>query len=251
MKYVVYFDTPIPRSGQSVRTYLQQAGSLGYDHDNGFPWEIWNETLGRPECRLCGLGSRVLELDTPKQAKELAERFAEAYTRYKNVYTVGYHGLTENGNACTPFVTVVRGDINVSEDILERHKHYMAIHKGFADMFLPNLVTRGFPTEGRDSEFTREELFQQIGFILDNLVEEELDQVLGTINSMENMGFVVTDIDLGNYEATIHLTRPAVKDREVYHTCITIVAMNLMTDEDIAALGTVEERARACGVEYA
>lgn len=248
MKFAVFFDTPIPRANTHHRTYLQQAGSLGYKFDRFATWENWDETQDRTTAPICTLDSRILLLDTPKQADEVARNFGDAYTRYKGIHTVGYHGVTENGNACPPFVTVVHGSEDSQQDVAKRHKHWMDLNKAFNSMLLPKLISRSAAEVGRECDFTYGELFDEAQYIFDNLVEEELDQVMGTLNSMANMNFRVTGWDKYAEAMTIHFTRdPSSENEKPFHTTVTICALNLFNEAGIKQLADLAARREAVG----
>lgn len=253
MKFVVYFDTPTPRTNDTVRTYLQEAGSLGYNHAHGHPWEVWDEASGSPISRLASLDSRVLQLDTQAQAEELARNFGEAYTRYPGIYSVGYHGLTENGNACKPFRTVIKGDNTIGQDLKERFRKFNELNDAFESFLMPKLISRSDVEIGRECDFTKEELLGEMRFVLENLVEEEEVLVMGSLNSMFSMNFRCTGWDTYPESICIHFTRDAQNGNEKpFHTSLTITALNLWDEKGIQSLVDLAARRAAVGeVEHA
>lgn len=248
MKFVVYFDTPTPRTGESTRTYLQEPGSLGYKFDRFATWENWDDSQQRHTAHLASLDSRTLQLDTQAQAEELARNFGEAYTRYPGIYSVGYHGLTENGNACKPFRTVIKGSMEVDHDLKERFRKFNELNEAFESFLMPKLITRADVEVGRVCDFTKEELLGEMRSVLENLVEEEEALVMGSLNSMFNMNFRCTGWDRFAESFCAHFTRDAQNGNEKpFHTSLTITALNLWDEKGIQSLIDLAARRAAVG----
>lgn len=253
MKFVVYFDTPTPRTGVSTRTYLQEPGSLGYKFDRFATWENWDESQQRHTAQLASLDSRTLQLDTQAQAEELARNFGEAYTRYPGIYSVGYHGLTENGNACKPFRTVIKGNDNISQNLKARFEDFNKLNEAFESFLMPKLISRNDVTVGRECDFTKEELLGEMRYLLENMVEEEETLVMGSLHSMFSMNFRCTGWDKYVESMCVHFTRDAQNGNEKpFHTSLTITALNLWDEKGIQSLVDLAARRAAAGeVEHA
>lgn len=225
MEYVVYVDTSIARIEQVIRSYVQRAGSTGLSNPTG-----WGPmAIARP----CMLDSDVMLFNNQAQAEKFTKDLATTYSDYASPFTFGYHGITESGNACKPFVTVRRASPNVGEDVEARYKHHIALNDAYAEFEgYPHLLSRRTVAVGRDADLTLDDVTALIQPILANLVEEELDQVLAEIDSWVRMGGWFTGVDVSNHTAIIHRTKKTVGG-EHRHSSLAITALNCFTDVQI------------------
>jgi hypothetical protein len=230
-KCVIYTDTP-SRAELPYRVYLQEAGSLGMTKP------FWLD--GQDHGKLNTLDSRCLVFPNAKAAEEFARAFGDVHTRFSGCQTIGYHGITENGNACPPFKVVKQGDQDMGWTP-EQHEAWQKRMLAWNEMLIPALISRDTVTVPRQGEFTQEELFQRITYLTDNLVEEELNEVVGNIKNMERLAFRCTDIDEYPESVTIHFTRelPAF---EPYHCSMTICSLNLFDEKGIKQLKDLAAR---------
>lgn len=225
---VIYTDTP-SRDVVPHRVYLQEAGSMGMA-------DWYQGTMGK----LNTLDARCLVLPNAKEAEQFARIFADVHTRFGGCQTVGYHGITENGNACPPFKIVKHGDQEMGWTP-EKHEAWLKRNAAWNEMLIPALISRDSVTVAREGDVTPEELLDRITYLTNNLVEEELDEVIGNIQNMERLKFKCTDIDTYPESVTIHYTRelPAF---EPYHCSMTICSLNLFDEKGIKQLKDLAAR---------
>jgi hypothetical protein len=231
-KCVIYTDTP-SRGEMPYRVYLQEAGSLGMTK----PFWLDGEDHGK----LNTLDSRCLIFPNAKEAITYAEIFANVHTRFGGCQTVGIHGITENGNACPPFKVVKHGNDEMGWT-KEKHEAWQARVDAWNNMLIPALISRSEVEIPRLGDVTPSELLDRITYLTDNLVEEELDEVIGTLQNMDRLEFRCTDIDTYPESATIHYTRDHLPAIEPYHCSLTICSLNLFDEKGIQQLKDLAAR---------
>lgn len=237
-KCVIYTDTP-SRGEMPHRVYLQEAGSLGMSENY---WQHGENYLGK----LNTLDARCLVFPNAKEAEHYARVFADVHTRFSGCQTVGYHGVTENGNACPPFKVVKVGDQEMGWTP-EQHEVWLKRNAAWNTMLIPALISRDQVSVPREGEVTPQELRDRITYLTDNLVEEELAEVIGNIENMERLSFKCTDIDEYPESVTIHYTRK-LTNFEPYHCSMTICSLNLFDEKGIKQLKELAERRETADV---
>jgi hypothetical protein len=230
---VVYIATPIRGQQHKSRAYINEAGSLGM-HESFYEHE-------RHLAPHMTLDSRVIRFPNPKAAEEFAVSYANSFQLRHDRDEVGYHGITENGNACMPF-KVVRpaANDNIPEKLKSMDKH-RKLNAAYSTCFLPYPITIDEVTVGRDGELEWDEMLGRIGRYIENMVEEESDCVHATLKQLETHGFHCTDIDEHEDSVNVHfsMTHP---NGEVINLSATICAFNLWDEKGIALLKDLRKR---------
>lgn len=234
-KCVIHLDVPI--HGEDMkRSYLQEHDSLGFS-DSISATEMYPRLIGT-------LDSRVLIFPNPKAAADFAEVFSRCDGMAIPGMAIGYHGITENGNACPPFRIVHRNPVVPGPDAVAK------IMSGWEErieakrqMFLPELLTMADVTVGRQGEFSHSEMLDEIRYLTDNMVDEEIAAVMDRLSRFNHDSVVITDIDTYPESANIHYTR-TTGDGWQQHFSLTICAFNLWDEAGIRQLNNLARRRR-------
>ena len=234
MQYAVYIDTPLPRSGGKVLRHYVQTNHPGFV-------DIYNPLDGYGK-----LDSHPILFDTEKSALAFTRAVCESCSDYTGVYTIGYHGLTENGNACRPFATVKRGDVNAITNVAHNYKHYSRMYEAYENFRLPRIATIAASSVIRGYSLTREQLLGELDHLLANMVDEELANAMDKINSLESQHYTCTDVDMYDNHAIVHYVN--IDQERPRCVTLTITALNLYDEKAIKELGTMNERIRAEGM---
>lgn len=240
MKLVAYIQTEIGRR------YFQQAGSYGLTVDYTL------DTLPNSDNfeGTCGLGSRVLEFDSHKQVLAFLSGMSPSMDPRMTMAEVGYHGLTENGNACAPFATFNKPMVEkeFAEIWTRGHLQERKYRKALYLLELPPIFEISNVYVGRDKEL---DIHDVLGFLqhhLVNQVTEDEESIRTALHNMTQAGWTFTDVDTSGYTAFVHASRKKYpteseirSDREGYrHVAVMINCLNLMEPEDIQQLKGAE-----------
>lgn len=236
---VVYIDTPI-RSENSMRSraYVNEFGSLGM-HEH-----FWEQD--RHVTRFNTLDSRVIRFDSPKEAEQFAQGLANSEMMGNARDEIGYHGITENGNACTPFKVVQRAETHADVERKRKSLHKRdELYDAYASCFLPWPINTTQVSTGRVGYITWEDMLAQISRYTDNMVEEELVMVYDGLTRLRAAGFQITAIEEHEEIVNVHASRANPHTSDVLHYSATICAFNLWDAAGIAMLKDLRKRNEA------
>lgn len=221
-KCVVFIETAVRGRG-TQRSYVNESGSLGmstnwYDHqDHVTP--------------LYSLDSRCLIFPTPKAAETFALALLKTHSGMAIIEgrdKIGYHGITENNNAQPPFKVVnFNGAIDVDTKIKKISNHRKLWHAYSEMEFIPPIQVANVSV-GRDASFDADEMWGEIRYLTENMVEEELVTVASNLESIQRTGWNCTGFDKAHDSAVLHFTKTA-QNGEPQHMSALIVAFNLTT----------------------
>lgn len=234
-KCVVYIDTVV-RGQDTQRSYINEQGSLGM----GFTyWDEFEHTK-----RLFTLDSRCIVFPNPKQAEQFASAWVTANEQFafiKGRDVIGYHGITENGNACAPFKAItIKND--APADIVEwtgRNVKQRKLYKAYRQLCLPPTIHHAMVSVGREKFFDKTEVFGEVAYLLENMVDEEYIIAVAELEGIHQTGWHCTDIDKFDEWAIVHFSQKLTDDR-VLHRSMQIIAINLVPI-DILLAGVREE----------
>lgn len=234
MQYAVYIDTPIPRSGGKFHRHYVQTNHSGIV-------DLYNPLDGYGK-----LDSHPILFDTEKSVLTFASEFCKSCSDFTGVYTIGYHGVTENGNACRPFCTVYRGQDRVKTNLTAAYNNLCKMEEAYEQFHLPGIARIANSHVERSYTLTREQLMGELDQILANMVDEELINVLSKIESLEKNQYVCTDVDMYEASAVVHYENISVFPTR--KLTLTITALNLYDEAAIKELGSLNERIFAAGI---
>jgi hypothetical protein len=233
---VVYIDTPI-RGEAPRRSYVNEAGSLGM-------WETFYEA-DRHLHRMFTMDSRVIVFASPKEAEHYAQLLANANMVGNSRDTYGYHGITENGNACAPFKVVRTAEPdNIVARMIAAHK-YQVLHEAYSNCFLPWPINVTQVSIGRVGNIEWDDMMGQVSHWLDNMVDEEREQALIGLARLKAAEFQITAIEEHEESVDIHASRASEHTTEILHYCATLCAFNLWDAAGIAMLKDLRKRNEA------
>jgi len=229
-KCVVYIETQI-RGQHSQRTYLNEHGSLGMH------MPFWDEY--EHSKRLFTLDSRCAIFKNQKEAETFVQNFVQRNAGIALIAgrdVIGYHGITEAGNPCAPFRKLgpkqpTKSELHAARTFLQTWSATMA---AYDQLGMPISADVGHVTVGRDGDFDRDEVLGEIDYLLANMVDEELERAHRVLFSFLNFDWRCTAIDKYEGSAIVHFT--LIDGDKTYHHSVQLVAFNLITAEDIAAM---------------
>ena len=192
-----------------TREYLQAPDNTGEGHD------YWRAGIGSHPGMLYSLDSNISLFPTEQAAKELIEVvLVDRVPRYTVFKRIGYHGVTENGNACRPFH--------------ERDFVKSSLNGCKSNPQLPEVVQWHKVTVGREGCLSRELMLRECDYILVTLVEEDMAKVKVALERMYLYKWAqITDIDKYPESVVIHFS--AGLGGHTRHHSITIYSFNLDT----------------------
>lgn len=227
MQYVAYIEYQKAEEGSLVRNYLQESDSHGMSQ----PFYDSPEYNGP----MCSLDSRVLKFDSIKQVRDVLGSCIGLSTRH-GYLTYGYHGITEAGNATTPFVVMRKGnDLDTMRAVAAKaHADYQQLGRAYVDWGLPQAWQFNGVTVGRDGDFDIEEVFDGVHEYLINQLDEDRDAIEVGINALHDAGWRFTAIEKDRSIAIIHISR--VRNGKPEHASAQIFCLNLMTEDELAEI---------------
>lgn len=232
MQIVAYIETP-EIDGSVNRRYFQKADSFGM-------WKPFHEAEVHDD-RLCTLDSNVLVFDKVNQAKDFLDNYISD-DPFHHVASFGYHGITENGNACPPFVTH-RAGRDEQEFAANWHKNNIdrrQLAKAEAQLGLPPVAQMHETATIRSCYYDFGEARAICAPWIENQVGDDQTRIEISLQNLETAGWIITDIVPDGWAVTLHLARKRYPTEEYKNNSLThrsasftICSFNLMTDEDI------------------
>lgn len=194
------------------RDYLQTEESHGYAHDFYYHKQHNDNRYG--------LDSRVSIFPDVKSAQDVIQgylgQFVSVRDKHDAVIRVGYHGITENGNACPPF--------HIEDNNVRR----MHRHPPQYTSCLPDTVSAISPvTVSRLGNLSVELVRKELTYLTDNMVEEELLKVESFFRQYsKHWIYQFTDIDKYTDQAIVHFNKGLGGHTKSFSVVIT--AFNLL-----------------------
>ncbi|WDS62083.1 hypothetical protein [Pseudomonas phage D6] len=222
-KCVVYIDTQVRDQG-TQRSYVNESGSLGMHAP-------FYEEFSHSK-KLFSLDSRCIVFPNPKQAEKFAREWilvndGMGFIQGRDV--IGYHGITENGNACAPFKAIPI-ERNGPTDIVSwtyQNQKQRELFREYRNLGLPPTVHHAVVSVGREKFFDRREVFGELTYLLENMVDEEYGIAVAELEGIHACDWVCTDIDKFDEYAIVHFSQQ-LPSGIVQHRSMQIVALNLV-----------------------
>lgn len=225
MQYVAYIEYPNGQKG-ITRSYLQEADSQGMSQNY-----FHSDTYNGPEC---SLDSRVLKFSSIVQIRDVLETMIGLNSPVSWM-TYGYHGITEAGNATTPFVVMKTGDEleKIRKDADVAYRESLKLRRAYTDWGLPPAWHFAGTAVAREGSLDAEEVYDQLQSHIVNQLEEDQAAILSGIESLRDTNWSFNEIEKDGSIATLHVSRTRAGKLE--SASVILFALNLMTPGEIRA----------------
>lgn len=200
MQYAIYVTM---KNGN--REYLQSPDNVGVGHPH--------YTSDDPTGPLFSLDSNISVFSSEIECLDIINKvMSNALPQYTNYNRIGYHGITENGNACRPFH--------------ERAYHPSTLAGDKTNSYFSPVTTWATVEVGREGWLSTELMLRECDYILATLVDEDLRAAKLAISRMQLYKYSrITDIDKYPEAVTIHFS--AGLGGHTRHKSLTIYSFNL------------------------